>query len=52
MYLVKLFRNLLSFKLSLPAPKRLQALALYKEGYEIGQTIYRRKVNLLLAFCL
>ena len=24
---------------------RAQATALYKEGYEIGQTVYRRKVN-------
>ena len=41
---VVLYRVVL-FKASLPAPLRLQALALYKEGYEIGQTIFRRKVK-------
>ena len=34
-----------SFKVSLPATQRTQALALYKEGYEVGQSIYRRKVG-------
>ena len=32
-------------KVSLPVSQRTQALALYKEGYEVGQSIYRRKVG-------
>ena len=36
---------IVSFKVSLPATQRTQALALYKEGYEVGQRIYRRKVG-------
>ena len=32
-------------KVSLPVSQRTQALALYKEGYEVGQTIFRRKVG-------